>query len=113
MHELAVTQSILEIAVRHGQQAQATRVTDLYLVIGQLSSFVDESVQFFWDNISQGTIAAGATLHFRRIPATLQCQQCGHEFQLDGQSYRCPKCTSKKVSVTAGEEFYVEAMDIE
>ena len=35
---IARTESILEIALRHAQQANATCVTDLYLVIGQLSS---------------------------------------------------------------------------
>ena len=32
MHELAVTESILEIAKKYAQQAGASRVTDLYLV---------------------------------------------------------------------------------
>jgi Zn finger protein HypA/HybF involved in hydrogenase expression len=30
MHELSVTESVLEIASRHAQQAQAARVTDIY-----------------------------------------------------------------------------------
>lgn len=44
MHELAVTRSILEIATRYASQANASRVTDIYLVIGQLSTIVDDSV---------------------------------------------------------------------
>ncbi|HQF69985.1 MAG TPA: hydrogenase maturation nickel metallochaperone HypA, partial [Promineifilum sp.] len=76
MHELAITESILEIALRHGRSAGATRITDLHLVIGELSSVVDESVQFYWDIVSEGTAAAGATLHFRRVPARLVCRAC-------------------------------------
>jgi Zn finger protein HypA/HybF involved in hydrogenase expression len=71
MHELAVTESILEIALRHGQPAQARKITDLYLVIGQLSSIVDDSVQFYWDFISKNTPAEGAS--FSRIPAEFCC----------------------------------------
>jgi len=37
MHELPITESILEIAQRHGMQAGATRISDIFLVIGQLS----------------------------------------------------------------------------
>ena len=38
MHELAVTESILQIATRHAREAGASRITNLYLVIGQYSS---------------------------------------------------------------------------
>ena len=79
MHELAVTESILNIAVQHASQAGAVRVTDLHLVIGQLSSIVDDSVQFYWDMISEGTICAGAELHFERRPATLKCLDCDQD----------------------------------
>ncbi len=54
MHELAVTESILEIATQAAIEHAATKVTDIYLTLGQLSSIVDESVQFYWDAISQG-----------------------------------------------------------
>ncbi|MCJ7724498.1 MAG: hydrogenase maturation nickel metallochaperone HypA, partial [Anaerolineales bacterium] len=67
MHELSVTQSVLEIALRHARQNNARRITDLYLVIGELASIVDDSVQFYWDMISKDTIAEGARLHFKRL----------------------------------------------
>ena len=77
MHELSVTESILAIALRHAGQAEAKRVTELNLVIGQLATIVDDSVQFYWDIISENTIAEGASLHFRRLPLELLCQLCG------------------------------------
>ena len=58
MHELAVTESILKLPRK--KERAATKVTDIYLRLGQLSSIVDESVQFYWDAISQGTLAEGA-----------------------------------------------------
>ena len=44
MHELPITQNILKIALRYGQENQASKITDLYLVIGQLSSVIDDSM---------------------------------------------------------------------
>lgn len=111
MHELAVTQSILEIALQHAEQAGAGRITDLHLVIGQLSSMVDDSVQFYWDLISQGTPAEGARLHFRRVPVEMQCRACDHRYTPDGD-FMCPACGSDQVQVVAGEEFYLEAIDV-
>ena len=49
MHELAVTENILNIALTHAEKSDAARITNLYLVIGQLSSVLDDSVQFYWD----------------------------------------------------------------
>lgn len=113
MHELSVTESILEISLRHANKANAKRVTNLYLVIGQLASIVDDSVQFYWDIISKGTIADGAILHFRRLPATMACLDCNHQYSPDSNGFSCPKCNSDHVKVVSGEEFYMEAIDIE
>lgn len=109
MHELAVTENILDIALKH---AKGQRITDLYLVIGQLSSIIDDSVQFYWDTISQGTLAEGAQLHFKRIPTRLQCRDCQHRYAPAKDNYACPNCGSLQVIVVAGEEFYVEAIEV-
>lgn len=113
MHELAVTQSILEIALRHASQAGASSVTGLHLVVGQLASIVDDSVQFYWDIIAQGTPAQGASLHFRRVPAEFECLACSQRFRLDGDDFNCPACGSLQVKITAGEEFFLESIEIE
>ena len=113
MHELAVTESILEIALRHLPSEQDVRITSLYLVIGQLSSIVDDSVHFYWDIIAKDTPAEGAALHFKRIPAELVCLDCGKKFPVDGRDYVCPECNNAHVKVISGEEFYLDAIDIE
>jgi hydrogenase nickel incorporation protein HypA/HybF len=106
MHELSVTESILEIALRHAQESKASRILNLYLVVGQLSSIVDDSVQFYWDMISQETICAGARLHFERVPATLTCLDCSQTYTLDGELTVCPHCQSARVKVVSGDEFF-------
>ncbi len=112
MHELAVTESILKIALKHAQEAEAERITDIYLVVGQLSSIVDDSVQFYWDILTGGTIAAGAHLHFRRVPTKMECLDCGANYAPGQDDLACPKCQSIRVKVIAGEEFYLEAIDV-
>lgn len=113
MHELPVTQSILEIALRHAGQHNARRVRTIYVVIGQLSSIIDDSIQFYWDMIAEGTPAEGAKLEFRRLPAVLHCQNCGEKYTPLPGELACPKCESMHVKVISGEEFYLEAIDIE
>jgi hydrogenase nickel incorporation protein HypA/HybF len=113
MHELAVTESILDIAVKYAGQAEARRVTDLYLVIGRLSSIVDDSVQFYWDMLSENTLCAGSKLHFQRIPAELLCLECGNIYTLDSELSPCPACDSMKVKVTSGDQFFLDSIEIE
>lgn len=110
MHELSVTQSILDIAVKN---AGYRKITQINLVIGQFSSIVDDSVQFYWDVISKDTAAEGARLHFERIPGEMTCQRCGHAFHPTGETFDCPACSSPFVKITKGEEFQVESIDVE
>lgn len=113
MHELSVTQSLLELALRHAEQRRAARVTQLHLVIGDLSSIIDDSVQFYWDIISRGTIAEGAVLHFKRVRTRMRCRACDVEYEPERGTLACPVCASTQVQVIAGEEFYLDAIDIE
>jgi len=113
MHELSVTESILEITLRHAEQAGARRVTDVNIVIGQLASIVDDSVQFYWDTVSQNTPAENAKLHFRRIPAELLCLDCSSRFAPGGDEFACPECASVNVKVAGGEEFYLDSIEVE
>jgi len=112
MHELAITEEILRITVEHAEKAQAQRVTDIHLVIGDLSSVIDDSVQFYFDFSSPGTVAEGAELHFRRVPTRLHCRQCEEEFEPDGRDWHCPNCQALGGDVVQGREFYLESIEV-
>ena len=113
MHELTITEQIADIAIRHGEENTAEKITDLYLVIGELSTVIDESVQFYWDLITEDTICAGAKLHFKRIPAIFLCLECGKEYHLvDGDLTPCPHCHSSKMEILQGKQFHLDSINI-
>jgi hydrogenase nickel incorporation protein HypA/HybF len=113
MHELAVTESIKDIAIRHAVAAGASKVTDIYIVIGRLASIVDDSVQFYWDFIAKDTICEGATLHFERKPVHMVCLDCRQEYSFDSDLIPCPNCGSEKTRILSGDEFHVESIAVE
>lgn len=113
MHELSITQSILEIALRYAEQANAKEIKHINLLIGKLSSYVDDSIQFYWSIIAEGTIAQNAVLHFERVPIEFTCQDCGATYEPQGDTFTCPKCLSPHIRVTRGEELRVESIEIE
>jgi hydrogenase nickel incorporation protein HypA/HybF len=112
MHELSVTESILEIATDHAQKANAERVTGIYLVLGRLSTIVDDSVQFYWDALAEGTICEGAQLHFERIPARLTCLDCATTYEIQDELTPCPQCSGSRVKVISGDEFRVDSIEV-
>jgi len=113
MHELSVTESVLEIAEKHARSSNAALVTRVNLVIGQLSSIVDDSVQFYWDIITEGSLCAGSRLSFQRKPALFRCHNCGTEYGLNSEKAGCPQCESIFNELVSGEEFYVDSIEIE
>jgi len=112
MHEFAVTKHMTELVLNEAQNAGAAKVTDIYLAIGDISTFINESVQLFFDMYSKDTIAAGAKLHFRRIPAEFICRGCGQSFTPKGDNFDCPACGGLGKPTDKGHEFYVEKIDI-
>ena len=113
MHELYATQAILERALQKAGEQNAKRITNVYIVVGEISTYTDDSVQFYWDEISKGTIAEDARLHFRHVEAELQCMTCATKYRPQEGEIVCPNCGSTGARIWSGEEFYVEALDVE
>ncbi len=113
MHELPITEQIIKVVLEHARRADARRVLQVNLVIGDLTSFVDESIQFYFDFLARGTEAEGAVLNIRRIPAHVRCSSCAGEFAPDGVDWRCPRCGNLGGDVLAGRESYIESIEVE
>jgi len=113
MHELSVTQGMLDIVLEKAKETQASRVARINLVIGEISSIVDDCVQFYFDFLSEGSIASGATLVFTRIPMQVRCRNCGLSFSPDKSSWSCPECGKWDAEIIAGNEFYIDSIEVE
>ena len=74
------------------ERQRPKRVLKVNLVIGELTSFVGESIQFYFDMLSKETEAEGASLSISRIPAKATCKQCKMEFHPEGMDWFCPAC---------------------
>jgi len=114
MHELSITQSLLDIVLEKAQAVQATKITRIDLVIGELSGIIDECVSSCFEFVSQGTIAAGATLCFSRPATELRCRQCGTTFSPspDGD-WQCPACGELRTDIISGRECFVSSMEVD
>jgi hydrogenase nickel incorporation protein HypA/HybF len=113
MHELGVSENIINIALAKAGEAQANKVIQINLIVGELSGFVPDCIQFYFDSLSKETIAQGAVLHFESVPAQLRCRDCSTIFQPQDTVWACPKCKGQSVEIFKGRELYIESMEVE
>jgi hydrogenase nickel insertion protein HypA len=62
MHEQSIVESLLALAIENAEKVKASKILRIYLVVGELSGVVEESVNFYFDILSKDTIAAQASL---------------------------------------------------
>ena len=113
MHEYPITQDVVRIAVAAAEKAGSKKVTSIHLIVGELSSVFDESVQLFFDILSEGTLAAGARLVFKKVRAELKCISCGNIYERPKGAFDCPLCGGESRLTGKGKEFMVESVEIE
>ncbi len=63
---MPVTESILNVVLKHAAMNKAEKVIFVNLQIGKLSDLQDEWLQRYFDYLSKGTIAEGAKLKNRK-----------------------------------------------
>ena len=110
MHELAIAESIVRIAESH---ADGRRVTKVYLKAGHLRQVVPSALAFSFELVAQQTAVEGAELVLEEVPATGKCRACGSESRLESFPLQCKACGGFDLKIVAGEELYVESLEIE
>lgn len=122
MHEMPVTQGILNMAL---EAAAGHRVTEIYLQAGRMAAIVPSSVEIFFDHLSRDTLAEGARLHFEILPVEMACTDCGRPADLSQWADERPQvimaraialgcaCGSKRLRVTGGVSFGMVKIEVE
>jgi hydrogenase nickel incorporation protein HypA/HybF len=108
MHELAITQSIVEAACETAGDARVTRVL---LEIGTLTGVIADSIRFCFDLCTRSTVLEGATLQINEVAARAHCIECNAEFQVENSFALCP-CGSANVEIRAGNELRIKEVEI-
>ena len=108
MHELAITEGLVEAVA---ERLPGRRVTRVRLEIGALSGVAPDSVRFCFDLVTEGTNLEGATLEIAQPPAVCHCRVCGSEFEPADPIAICP-CGSAEVTVLAGQHLKITSVQV-
>jgi len=113
LHELSVTENIIDICLRHAQKHGARRIVRINLVLGELTGIVDQCITFYWEMLAKDTIAAQAELVFRKVPVVARCRECGKEYRPEDLQLTCPACGCDRAELVSGREFRVESIEVD
>lgn len=113
MHEYGITESLLKIVENKATETGVEKVLKIRLVVGPLTGFVPDSISFYYETLSKGTIAEGAVLEFEEAPIRLRCRECATEFTPETRDWVCPSCGSTGADVTGGRELFIKDMEVQ
>jgi hydrogenase nickel incorporation protein HypA/HybF len=108
MHELAITQSVVDAIV---ERLGETRVTAVHLIIGRMSGVDVSAVRFCFDLVAEGSPVEGARLEISESAGSARCRRCGAEFPVDDLLLVC-RCGSADVELCRGAELTVRAVEV-
>lgn len=113
MHEMSLTESVVEILCEEGRKQGFSRVKKVWLDIGVLSGVEARSMEFCFDVVTRGTLAEGAILEIIATPGEGYCLDCEKTVPLTEKFGDCPECGGRKVQMTGGDELKVKQMEVE
>ena len=108
MHELGLTQEIVEVVT---QRAADRKIKRIVLEIGKLSCVLPDAVRFCFDMCAEGTVAEGAELEILEPAGRGRCRHCGTELEMEAAFARCV-CGSTDIDWISGEDLRIKLMEL-
>ena len=115
MHELSLVQSLLEIIDAQAKEHGFTKVNQVNLSCGRLSSVEPSAFDFAFKTLSNNSICGQARLELTILPLKIYCFDCNQEFTShDADPTICPHCLGDQVTVSEGwQELQLLELDVD
>lgn len=112
MHEMALAENVLQLIEEAARQQRFSRVSAVWLEIGELAAVDVEAMRFCFDAVMRGSLAEGARLEVLAVPGTGWCINCKESVRLADALAACPQCGGHPVKVIGGTELRVKELDV-
>ena len=113
MHEMAIAEGILDIALDYAKQNNAKYIGEIGLLIGEMSGVEPEALEFSFRMIAKDTIAEKAVLKLKHVPLIGKSGKCGQEFHIEHYNFWCPECKDGVLAILSGREMQVEYLEVD
>ncbi|MBK7326950.1 MAG: hydrogenase maturation nickel metallochaperone HypA [Propionivibrio sp.] len=112
MHEMSLAEGVLQLIEDSARQEEFSKVTTVWLEIGQLAGVEVEAMRFCFDAVTRGSLAEGANLEIIAIPGTAWCMNCSATVTCSEVYGACPQCGTYQIQVTGGTEMRVKELEV-
>ncbi len=114
-----MTSQIVQSVLAEAENRKAKKVTEVHLVIGELTFLGIEQVRFAYEVLTKGTILENSKLVIETQNGEVKCDNCGYKggFKYEDDplyhqpvpTLKCPRCGSP-VKIIAGKECIVKSI---
>ncbi len=112
MHEMSLTEGILQLIEDAAREQAFSKVSAVWLEIGQLAGVEVEALRFCFDAVTRGSMAEGARLEIISVSGIGWCMDCSESVHLKEVYGECPRCGHHRVQVTGGNEMRVKELEV-
>ena len=113
MHELSITEHILDYSIKEARRQKASRILVIRLLLGPFSGLVPDCIQMYLDLLAEGTIAEGARIEAETLPLRVRCRDCGTKSEITRRRIACPSCGSLRLQILSGKEFLIKSLEVD
>ncbi|PSJ18413.1 hydrogenase maturation nickel metallochaperone HypA [Nitrosomonas supralitoralis] len=113
MHELSLAENLLQIIEESATEQHFTKIKTVWLEIGELACVEQESLRFFFDVVSQDSLARQAKLEIIKIAGQAVCTYCNLNCLISTYYEACPHCGSYTLKVIQGCEIKIKELEVE
>jgi hydrogenase nickel incorporation protein HypA/HybF len=111
MHEVSIVNDLFRIILDVSEREKLSRVDKVHFQLGEMLQVVPELFRFAFDSAKEDTIAADADLEIEFVPVKMRCRSCGHEFEVEEQSFYCPACNGADLDLLEGKELFIKSIE--
>lgn len=112
MHELAICEQILAVALDCAEKAEAVKIKKVHVRAGEMRHIIPELMNHYFSFLTKDTPAAGAELEITITSARARCKECQNEYIVKNFVFECPRCGANSPELIAGMELILEDIEV-
>jgi len=113
VHELSLSNGMLDIIQRQALEQRFARVRVVRLEIGALSCVEPDALAFCFESVTRGSVAEGAALDIVTVAGDAWCWDCEAGVSLFRRGEACARCGGYRLQVRNGEQIRLKELEVE